>query len=385
MNAERRSLSLALALVGALLLPSQVWAQEAQTLSARWMLDVEQGALLENGLVVVKDGRIAAVGRKGEIASEGKAIKLGETTLMPGLIDAHVHLNLGGTAEANAEATLRAGFTTVQDLGALDYRNIKARNAIREGKFAGPSVVSSGPWLGVSGGTCDFKGIGVKDTDAFRARVRKDVAEGADLIKVCAAGWLKEAAEQPDAVEISEEELRAAIEEAHSLKKRVAVHALSQRAIALAVELGADLIAHGGFTDSETVAAMAKRRVYQVPTLFSLKRQPPPGLYEKLQAHLRGAVREGLPIAFGTDAGVIAHGENAKEFPELIALGLTPLEAIRTATINAADAVGLKGEIGVLKPGTRADIIAVDGNPLNDLGALQNVTFVMKEGRVVRK
>ncbi|HEV2841295.1 MAG TPA: amidohydrolase family protein [Chthoniobacterales bacterium] len=360
-------------------------SQETRTLTARWLLDVERGAAIENGIIIVKGDRIAAVARKGEIAPEGEQINLGEVTLMPGLIDAHVHLTLGGTGEGNARATLRAGFTTVQDLGAVNYENIKIRNSIRDGKFPGPHVVASGPWLGVSGGTCDFQGIGVKGVEAFRARVQKDVDEGADLIKVCASGWLAEAAERPEACEISEEELHAAIEKAHLLKRRVAVHAISERAIAAAVTQGADLIVHGGFTSKETVAAMVQRRVFQVPTLFSLKKSVTPELYEKLRAHLTAAVRDGLPIAFGTDAGVIRHGQNAKEFIELTALGLKPLDAIRTVTMKAATAVGLESQIGVLKSGHRADIIAVEGNPLDDLNALQKVTFVMKAGQPINR
>ncbi|HWM25087.1 MAG TPA: amidohydrolase family protein [Chthoniobacterales bacterium] len=360
-------------------------SQETRTLTARWILDVERGEVIENGIIIVKGDRVAALGRKGEIAPEGQQINLGDATLLPGLIDAHVHLTLGGTGEANARATLRAGFTTVQDLGAVDYENIKIRNFIRDGKFPGPRVVASGPWLGVSKGTCDFQGIGVKGADAFRARVQKDVDEGADLIKVCASGWLAEAAERPDACKISEEELRAAIDKAHLLKRRVAVHAISERAIAAAVTHGADLIVHGGFTSKPTVAAMAQRRVFQVPTLFSLKKSVTPELYEKLRAHLTAAVRDGLPIAFGTDAGVIRHGQNAKEFIELAALGLKPLEAIRTATLKAAKAVGMADQIGVLKGGALADIIAVNGNPLDDLSALQKVTFVMKAGQPINR
>lgn len=357
--------------------------EDERTLTARWVLDVERGELIENGVVVVSGDRIAAVGRKGEVATKGEETNLGEATLMPGMIDAHVHLLLAGPGEANARATLKAGFTTVQDLGALNYANIKVRNAIREGKFPGPRVVSSGPWLGVSKGTCDFQGIGVEGVDAFRARVKKDVAEEADLIKLCASGWLEDAAKNPGSAEISEDALRAAIEQAHALKRRVAVHAISERAIAMSVSHGADLIAHGGFTSKETVAEMAKRRVYQIPTLFSLKGSVPPDVFEKLQKHLAAAVRDGLPIAFGTDAGVIKHGENAKEFAELAALGLKPLDAIRTATLEAANAVGLGGQIGTLKVGAFADVIAVEGNPLNDLTALQKIKYIMKAGRPV--
>ncbi|MEN3368539.1 MAG: hypothetical protein V7609_682 [Verrucomicrobiota bacterium] len=361
------------------------YADETRTLTARRVLDVERGAIIENGLVIVKGDRITAVGRKGGVKPEGEQTDLGDVTLMPGMIDAHVHLTLAGNGEANARATLKAGFTTVQDLGAVTYDNIKIRNAIREGKFPGPHVVASGLWLGVSGGTCDFQGIGVKGADAFRARVKKDADEGADLIKVCASGWLPQAAEKPDTCEISEEELSAAIDEAHKLKRRVAVHAISERAIAASITHGADLIVHGGFTSKATVAEMAQRHIFQLPTLFSLKKNADANLYEKLRAHLAGAVRDGLPIAFGTDAGVIRHGNNAKEFLELAALGLKPIDAIRAATTQAAVAVGLANQIGTLKSGARADIIAVEGNPLDDLNALQKVTFVMKAGQPINR
>jgi imidazolonepropionase-like amidohydrolase len=357
--------------------------QDARTLSARRLLDVESGRLIENGLVVVKGNRIVAVGRKGEVAPQGEQIDLGDSTLMPGLIDAHVHLALGGSPEANARATLLAGFTTVQDLGALASQNIQIRNAIRQGTFPGPRVIASGPWIGVSGGTCDFQGIGVSGADAFRQRVRTAVAEGADLIKVCASGWLAQAAQNPAAYEISDAELRAAIGEAHSLERRVAVHAISERAISAAVDHGADLVVHGGFTSKATAAAMKRRGVYQLPTLFSLKTAAAPAIYEQLQRHLAAAVRDGLPVAFGTDAGVIRHGENAQEFLELAAISMSPLAAIRSATVEAAKAVGLERQVGVLRPGALADVIAVQGNPIVDLSALQRVTFVMKDGAIV--
>ena len=367
-----------------LCLPAMPGGQTTASITARWMVDVERGVLIENAVVIVEGDRILAAGPRASTLPRGAITDLGDATLLPGLIDAHVHLTLAGTAEANARATLLAGFTTVQDLGALDYANIRLRDAISAGKLTGPRVVSSGPWLGVSGGTCDFQGIGVKGADAFRDRVRKDVTQGADLIKVCASGWLAQAAKQPDAYEISDDELRAAIEEAHRAKRRVAVHAISERALNAAVSHGADLLVHAGFTSADTVAAMKTRRVQQLPTLWSFKRGNPPELYERLRAHMASAARLGLPIAFGTDAGVIVHGTNATEFVELEAIGLTKAAAIRAATIDAARAVGMEGQIGVLEAGKFADVIGVTGNPLDDLRALQKVTFVMKGGAVVR-
>lgn len=387
-NAPQRAVRAIAAVLFAAALPLTLAAGQADsrlvTITAHQILDVERGAVVREAVVVIEGDRIVAAGPKTSTTARGRTIDLGDVTLLPGLIDAHVHLTLGGAPDANAKATLLAGFTTVQDLGALGNANILLRESIKSGKVLGPRIVSAGPWLGETGLTCDFQGIGVKGAEAFRARVRKDVEAGADLIKVCASGWLAQAAKEPDALEISDDELRAAIEEAHRAERRVAVHAISQRAVSLAVAHGADLIVHGGFTSAETIAAMKVRDVRQLPTLWSFKQGNPPALYEQLRAHMAGAVRDGLPIAFGTDAGVIPHGSNANEFLELESIGLSRIDAIRAATIHAAKAVGMAGDIGVLRQGTLADIIAIRGNPLDDLRAVQNVTFVMKGGVVVR-
>ena len=357
---------------------------DSKSITASRMVDVERGVVVDQAVVVVKGDRIVAAGPRSSTPPQGKITELGDVTLLPGLIDAHVHLTLGGAAEANARQTLAAGFTTVQDLGALDYANIRLRESIDSGKVTGPRIVASGPWLGVTAGTCDFQGIGVKGADAFRDRVRRDVAQGADLIKVCASGWLAQASQDPAAYEISDDELKAAIDEAHKAKRRVAAHAISERAIAAAVTHGADLIVHGGFTSGETVKAMKTRGVMQLPTLWSFKRGNPPELYERLRAHLTAAAAQGLPLAFGTDAGVIPHGANANEFLELEALGLSRAGALQAATVGASRAVGMDTEIGSLQPGRLADVIAVSGNPLDDLRALQRVSFVMKGGKEFR-
>ena len=357
---------------------------DTKSITASRMVDVERGVVVDQAVVVVKGDRIVAAGPRASTPPQGRITELGDVTLLPGLIDAHVHLSLGGAAEANARATLAAGFTTVQDLGALNYANLRLRDSINSGKVNGPRVVTSGPWLGVTGGTCDFQGIGVKGADAFRDRVRKDVAQGADLIKVCASGWLAQAAKDPAAYEITDDELKGAIDEAHKAKRRVAVHAISERATAAAVTHGADLIVHGGFTSGETAKTMKTRGVMQLPTLWLFKRGNPPDLYERLRAHLSTAAAQGLPLAFGTDAGVIPHGANANEFLELDALGLSRAAALQAATVGGARAVGLETQIGSLQPGRLADLIAVSGNPLDDLRGLQRVTFVMKGGVVIR-
>ena len=353
---------------------------------AKAMVDVERGRLIDNATVVIRGDRIVAAGSSTDTPVPAKAsvIDLPATTVLPGLIDAHVHLTLAGQPSANARATLDAGFTTVQDLGAIGYANISLRDAVKAGKVEGPRVVASGPWLGISGGICDFSGIGVRGAEAFRQRVREDVDRGADLVKVCVTGWLVEAVKDPGKYEITDDELRAAIDEAHRLGKRVAVHALSEGGISLAVRLGADLVAHGGFPSPETVLVMKTRGVQQVPTLFSLSTATLEHL-SALHTHMRAAVAAGLPIAFGTDAGVIPHGANAREFEHLASIGLDPLSSLRAATLSAARAVGMPADIGSLAQGRLADVIGVDGNPLQDLRTLQQVSFVMKEGKVFKK
>ncbi len=299
-------------LVAAPLLQAQ---PPAIAIRAGAMVDVERGTLVRDAVVIVRGERLVAAGPRSDIPvpADSARIDLPTTTILPGLIDAHVHLTLGGPAAVNARATLAAGFTTVQDLGSAPYANIMLRDAIRAGRVEGPRVVASGPWLGVTGGTCDFNGIGVRGADTFRRRVRDDVEHGADLVKVCVTGWLADAVQDPAKYEITDEELQAAIDEAHARGKRVAVHALSEGGIGAAVRLGADLVVHAGFAPCATVAVMKERRLLQLPTLFSLSTAPPAQL-SALRSHMRTAVNAGLPIAFGTDAGVIPHGDNAREF-----------------------------------------------------------------------
>ena len=350
------------------------------------MVDVERGVQIPDAVVVVQGPRIVAAGSQQnvKVPAEAARIDLARATMLPGLIDAHVHLTLAGTPAANARATLAAGFTTVQDLGSAPYANIALRDAIAAGRVEGPRVVASGPWLGISGGICDFNGIGVRGADAFRQRVRADVEHGADLIKVCVTGWLAEAVKDPAKYEISDAELTAAVEEAHRLGKRVAVHALSGGGIGAAVRAGAELVVHGGFPSRETVVLMKERGIQQLPTLFSLSSGEPAEV-SALRRHMRDAVAWGLPVAFGTDAGVIPHGANAREFEELASIGLDAATALRAATVFAARAVGMPDTIGVLAQGRIADVIGVDGNPLDDRGSLRRVTFVMKEGQVFKR
>jgi imidazolonepropionase-like amidohydrolase len=295
-----------------------------------------------------------------------------------------VHLTLAGNAADNARATLMAGFTTVQDLGALAYANLALRDDIRAGQIIGPRVVASGPWLGTSGATCDFNGIGVRGVDAFRARVREDVRRGADLIKVCVTGWPAQGYAQPETLEITPGELESVVQEAKAAGLRVAAHAIGAAGVKLAVTTGVDMIVHAGFADQETVVLRKKREVYMTPTLasFAPQRNSPHG--KALFVRASGLIAEGVPIVFGTDAGVIPHGSNAREFALMVEAGLSPAASLRAATLGAAAALGWSDRIGSVTAGRYADLIAVRGNPLEDVTVLERVGFVMKGGVVYR-
>jgi len=356
-------------------------------LTALHLLDVDRGVLVRDAGILIEGERIVASGPRAAIRvpAGARRIDLGQMTLLPGLIDAHVHLTLAGPPRANAEATLRAGFTTVQDLGALGDGNLRLRDSIDAGRRIGPRVISAGRWLGVAGGTCEFNGLGVRGEAAMVERVREDVARGADLIKICVTSWLSYGYTSPDAVELSGAEMGAIVAEARRLGRPVVAHAIGRAGVRAAVEAGVAGIVHSGFVDSATASLMRARGVYLVPTLVSLEAgQVDSAALAVMRARMTAAVASGVPIVFGTDAGVIPHGTNAAEFSAMLGLGLSPLEAIRSATSRAARMIGWGGRIGSLAPGARADIIAVPGDPLLDISALSRVGFVMKGGVVVR-
>ena len=359
-----------------------------KVLYARALVDVTSGQTTTDAVVVVTGTRITYAGSRqaaGPLPPGADEIRLERLTLVPGFIDAHVHLALAGDPAANARATVEAGFTTVADLGAVDGSVFSLRDAIDAGRAVGPRVLAAGRWIGVSGGTCDFGGIGVRGAAAFRARVDEEVSRGADIIKVCVSGWLPDARRAPEQYEISDDELQAAIGQAHARGKRVAVHAISAAGIRKAVEAGADLVVHGGFVDAPTVRRMREGPVYMLPTLFSFVRGQPAEDVAALRTHLREAIRSGLPVAFGTDAGVIRHGNNGREFDQLLELGLSPAQALAAATADAAAALGMGKMFGTLTAGLSADIVGLDGDPLADPAALQRISFVMCRGAIVKR
>ncbi len=349
--------------------------------AARW-LDPASGVL--NGPVVlhIVDGRITAIEAPGVTSAPVR--DLGDVTLLPGLIDAHVHLGIGGRPEANALADLRAGFTTLVDLGARTDAILRLRDRINRGEVEGPRILAAGKWIGKQGGICEFGGIGVPGgPDAYRTRVRENVDAGADVIKVCVSAWGADAFNKPDTYEIDDTALAAVVEESHRSKRLVVAHAISIGSVRAALAAHVDGLAHAAYVDRATATLMRDRGMFMIPTLASLAGDAadPPSIA------LRGAVetahRAGVRMVFGTDGGVLPHGKNAKEFAALAKAGVPRIDAIRAATINAAEVLGLGQDVGQIKVGYAADLIAIAGNPLDDSDALSRVRFVMRNGRVV--
>ncbi|MPZ19750.1 MAG: amidohydrolase family protein [Luteitalea sp.] len=352
----------------------------------RW-LDPASGQFHGPSAIVVSGTRIKHIVPLADFdqRSTKALIDLGAATVLPGLIDAHVHLTIGGTSRANAAAILRAGFTTVADLGATSDAVIRLRDAIASGDAEGPRILAAGLWVGTKNGICEFGGIGVDGgPKQFRARVRENVASGADLTKVCVSGWTRDAFAHPDAYEISDAALAAVVDESRRRGHVVLAHAISLGSVQAALRAGVDGLAHAAYLDAATATVLRDKGVFLVPTLASLLRGTQGRAGVALQESVAEAHRAGVRLIFGTDGGVLPHGENAVEFAALIEAGVPAIDAIRAATVDAADALGLATEIGTIDIGKTADLIAVDGDPLHDPTALSRVTFVMQSGHVAR-
>jgi imidazolonepropionase-like amidohydrolase len=350
-------------------------------ITADRLVDVVDGKSVSPGVVVVRDGKIVAAGdrRSVTIPPAARVIDLGDATLLPGFIDAHVHLLLGGPPRANAEATLRAGFTTVQDLGALGYSNLRLRDSINHGVTPGPRIIASGPWLGVSGGICDFNGIGVHGRDQMLARVRDDAARGSQLIKLCITGWPADGFAHPDSVEIGPDDVAAVIHAARDAGRPAIAHAIGRAGAASAVRGGIAGLAHSAFLDDETIRLMHDQNTWIASTLVSFG-QADSAVRNGLMARMRAALAGSVKVILGTDAGVVPHGSNASEFAALVGLGMKPMEALRAGTIRAAEALGLADSLGSLAPGKVADLVAVAGDPLRNIEATRRVILVLKSG-----
>ena len=348
------------------------------------VLDVERGTYSPRSVVLVSAGRIQRLIPEQDFRPglADSTIDLAGKFLLPGLIDGHVHLTLGGPMRANAIADLRAGFTTVVDLGSLTTRMLVVRDSINAGHIPGPRVLATGVWVGAKGGVCEFNGIGLPaDTGAFRERIRNNVAAGANVIKLCITGWPADAFAHPEQRELSDDLLSASVDQAHKLGRRVVAHDLSRGGVTAALRVGVDGLAHAAYVDSMLATQLRDAGIFMIPTLASLTAGDTSEVSRALVRALGIAHRVGVRIVFGTDAGAAPHGRNAEEFLALQRAGLTPLEAIRAATINAALAFGLADSVGTVRPGMSADVIAVDADPLTALEALRSPSFVMLRGK----
>jgi imidazolonepropionase-like amidohydrolase len=406
-------------------------------LKAARLIDGTGAPAITNAIVVIEDNRITAAGRAGavNIPAIAKVIDLGDVTLLPGFIDMHTHLigrTLGDPAGENAlvrdyasfgailgvqnaRATLMAGFTTVRNVGADGrFDDFALRKAIDEGWTEGPRIAAAGHSLGIRGGHCDDNGYrpgmfdpGIEDgiadgPDQVRAAVRYQIKYGADVIKTCAtAGVLSEGSAAVGVTQYTYEELKAMVDEATKLGRKVAAHAHGTEGIKIASRAGVASIEHGSFLDEEGARLMKANGTYLVPTLSAaegVERAAKTGVLKGLRAEkalaaaaavrnaIKLAVANKVPIAFGTDAGVVPHGSNAHEFQLLVEWGgLSNMEALVAGTSSAAKLLGWEKNIGSLTPGKWADVIAVPGDPLKDIRATEKVVFVMKNGVIFKQ
>src|ERR1700730_4645576 len=428
------------AFVAAVLLPSVDRAQQPASktivVKAARQFDGKGNALVTPGLVVVADGKIVAAGGNSPIPAGAEVIDLGDATLLPGFIDAHTHVTMMNSddwkqreldklqksiaesaldASVNARTTLLAGFTTVRDVGSRDYLDVGLRNAIRNGKVPGPRMLVSVHAIGATGGHCDAsdgfraglfgtetgpsEGV-VNGADQARYAVRLMHKYGANVIKTCASGGVLSPTDDVDTPQLTQEELNAIVDEARALRLRVATHAHGAEAAKRAIRAGVNSIEHGTFLDDEALDMMKQHGTYLVPTLMAvqgLQEQLDKGIYippavsikaQMAIAHIRKtfqmALGKGVNIGLGTDAAVYPHGRNGEEFHQMVDLGMKPIDALKAGTSSDAELLGLSDKIGSLEAGKSADIVAVPGNPLQDIRQTEHVLFVMKEGVVYK-
>ena len=413
---------------------SQAFAQQTTVLRAARMIDGTGAPTVNNAAVVVTDDRIVAVGSAASVAvpAGARVIDLGDVTLLPGFIDAHTHI-IGRTlgdpladlavvkdyasygailGVANARNTLMAGFTTIRVVGTRNFDDMALRQAITDGRVPGPRMQNAGNLIGITGGHCDQNGFrpgliqygpadGVADgPEQIRAAVRYQVKSGADVIKMCATGGVLSEGDAVGATQYTYEEMKALVDEATKLGRKVAAHAHGTEGIKIAVRAGVSSIEHGSFLDEEGARMMVQRGTFLVPTMMAgeaVERFAKNGVLKGLRAEkalaagaavrnaTKIAVANHVQIALGTDAGVIPHGTNAREFGLMVEWGgLTPMAALIAGTMNGAKLLGWDAKVGSLAPGKFADIVAVPGNPLSDIHATERVSFVMKGGVVYK-
>src|SRR5271167_1139359 len=426
--------SITATLLAALVVMHPVAAEEAPhttVLKAAHLFDSVSGKLIEHGMVVVSGNKIEAVGSDVKIPDNAQVIDLGDATLLPGFIDAHVHLSQESSPDwyhdnfdtlmrfpaeqalygaHYAKVTLEAGVTTVRDVGSNDYIALGLRNAIRAGMIPGPRMLVSNYAIGSTGGHADQHPyppqriavagpiLGVcNGPDECRAAVRYQIKYGADVIKFMPSGGVLSLSDPVDNVQLTQEEMNAIVSEAHAWNRKVAAHCHGDRAAKMAIAAGVDSIEHGSFLKDDTLAEMKRKHVYLVATLFAgvwvgekLDKFPPAiavkarAAAAAAQQMFQHAIKIGVPLAMGTDAGVEPHGMNAREFSLMTKNGLPPAKALMAGTAGGADLLGIADQTGTLQAGKFADIVAVPGNPLKDIGATEHPLFVMKEGIIYR-
>lgn len=420
------SLCVALALAGG------AEAQSPVAIRAGRLIDGTGGLPVSNAVILVEGDRIQMVGADLEIPPSAEIIDLTGYTVLPGLIDTHLHITGRHIGEGrnwedarvrdlpqedairgvrNARLTLEAGFTTVRVVGAGDFTDVALRDMIEAGVVPGPRMQVAAHSLGITGGHCDTNGYvpglfepdvsrGIADgPDRVRAAVRYQVKYGADVIKTCATGGVLSEGDEVGVQQYTLEELQVMVDEAEKLHRKVAAHAHGTEGIKAAVRAGVASIEHGSILDPEAVHLMRERGTYLVPTLmagYAVERQAQEGVLTGLRAEkalfiapimrrsFRIAVEGGVRIAFGTDAGVFPHGTNGREFVLMVENGMAPMDALMAATGAAADLLGLSEALGTLEAGKLADIVAVPGDPLDDIGVMEHVAFVMQGGAVVK-
>jgi imidazolonepropionase-like amidohydrolase len=398
-------------------------------LKAARLFDGKSNTLSQPGVVVISGNKIQSVG--GQAPANATVIDLGDATLLPGFIDSHTHLTMDFNPDyngqrlldltrptteqairstVNARKTLMAGFTTVRDVGSDRFLDVGLRNAINTGMVPGPRMLVAVHALGATAGHCDDQdgfrfGLFNRETgpedgvinspDQARFAVRFNIKYGADVIKTCATGGVLSPTDDVDVPQLSQAELDALVSEAHALRRKTAAHAHGAEGAKRAIRAGIDSIEHGTFIDDEALRMMRERGTYLVPTLSvrsglaesnfpPLVRQKADAAVKQQDAMVRRALATGVKIALGTDAAVYPHGNNALEFVLMAADGMSPAQSLRAGTSSAADLLGLQNKIGTLESGKLADVVAVPGNPFENIKVTQSVLFVMKEGVVYR-